>query len=73
MAQNHDLENRITNIETAAEGIIYDVLTDNTSAHKKVVPSNTLPYAMIDRIGGIAKSKRIGTGLHTFSYYWNID
>ncbi|MBQ8908334.1 MAG: hypothetical protein IJY71_07100 [Clostridia bacterium] len=49
------LEKRIYIIEKAAEGNIYDFVTDSSSAYEKAVPSSALPYALLERVGGAVK------------------
>ena len=46
-----NLEKRVNTIENAAEGTIYNYVTDSTSAYKKVVPDASMSNAIIKKVG----------------------
>ena len=71
--QANDLERRLTNVEQAAKGNIYDFITDDSAAYKKTVPSTSLPYAMIEKVGGAVDFDGDSTTIFTSPYdiYYN--
>lgn len=50
ISKSHD--RRITNLEYAAKGYLYRDEVDSTEAYTKAVPSDAMPYAMLNSIGG---------------------
>lgn len=52
----NNLEKRVTNLE---QGIIPSPFeTDSTTAYRKYVPSNALPYAEVEKIGGMTRKSK---------------
>lgn len=60
-AKAENYESRLSNLESAVTGKITETatFTDKISAKGRTLPENTLPYARLNRIGGITKATSV--------------
>ncbi len=46
-------DKRLINLEEAGVGGLFDYVTDDTTAYSKTVPAKALPYARLNKVGGM--------------------
>ncbi len=46
-------DKRLINLEEAGVGTLFDYQTDDVTAYSKTVPANALPYARLNKVGGM--------------------